>query len=121
MKNEKNPAAVALGSMRTEKKAMSSRENGKLGGRPVSYVIWSFEHDAWWKENHRGYTPHLDEAGIYSKDEAAKIVENANKFLNEGEKPNEEFMTLTTARALEKERREQEESDEYDRRTCHQA
>ena len=37
MKNEqkKNPAAIALGSIKTEKKAASSRENGKLGGRPA--------------------------------------------------------------------------------------
>jgi hypothetical protein len=31
---KKNPAAVALGSIKTEKKAKSSRENGKKGGRP---------------------------------------------------------------------------------------
>jgi hypothetical protein len=30
----KNPAAVALGSIRSEKKAKSSKENGKKGGRP---------------------------------------------------------------------------------------
>jgi hypothetical protein len=30
----KNPAAVALGSMRSEKKAAAARENGKKGGRP---------------------------------------------------------------------------------------
>lgn len=30
----KNPAAVALGSIKTKKKAQSSRRNGKKGGRP---------------------------------------------------------------------------------------
>lgn len=31
---EKNPHAVALGSKKSEKKALSSRINGKKGGRP---------------------------------------------------------------------------------------
>lgn len=30
----KNPAAVALGSIKSKKKAKASRENGKKGGRP---------------------------------------------------------------------------------------
>jgi hypothetical protein len=30
----KNTAAVALGSIKSKKKSKSSRENGKLGGRP---------------------------------------------------------------------------------------
>ena len=30
----KNPAAVALGKIKTPKKAAASRKNGKLGGRP---------------------------------------------------------------------------------------
>lgn len=33
-RNDKNPAAVALGSIKSEKKAKASRENGKKGGRP---------------------------------------------------------------------------------------
>jgi len=38
MKEEppKNPAAVALGKMRSKAKADASRKNGKLGGRPKS-------------------------------------------------------------------------------------
>ena len=31
----KNPAAVALGSIKSEKKAAAVRENGKKGGRPA--------------------------------------------------------------------------------------
>jgi hypothetical protein len=33
-KKKKNPAAVALGKIKSEAKAKASRENGKLGGRP---------------------------------------------------------------------------------------
>lgn len=34
MNANKNPAAVALGSIKSEKKAAAARENGKKGGRP---------------------------------------------------------------------------------------
>lgn len=35
----KNPAAIALGKIKTKKKAETSRENGKLGGRPKKIKI----------------------------------------------------------------------------------
>ena len=34
MAMKKNVAAVALGAIKSEKKALTSRENGKKGGRP---------------------------------------------------------------------------------------
>ena len=38
MKKKKNPAAVQLGSIRSEKKSRASRLNGRLGGRPAKKV-----------------------------------------------------------------------------------
>lgn len=38
------------------------------------FVIWSWEHHAWWRPNQQGYTEQLDEAGRYSHTEAANIV-----------------------------------------------
>lgn len=35
---EKNPAAVALGSIKSERKAQAARNNGKLGGRPKNNI-----------------------------------------------------------------------------------
>ena len=34
-----NPAAVALGSIKSDKKAQASRENGKKGGRPTTIRV----------------------------------------------------------------------------------
>lgn len=42
------------------------------------YVIWSFEHNAWWKSGHRGYSESYAEAGSYSYQEALKICHGAN-------------------------------------------
>jgi hypothetical protein len=44
------------------------------------YVIWSFEHDAWWSPGRMGYTPYLAAAGRYTKADADAIVEHANKY-----------------------------------------
>lgn len=44
----------------------------------VRWLIWSLEHDGWWKSARRGYTDQIDEAGRYTYPEAREIVENAN-------------------------------------------
>lgn len=38
------------------------------------YLIWSFEHQAWWRPNSNGYTTDLAQAGRYSQEEAGRIV-----------------------------------------------
>jgi len=38
------------------------------------YVIWSFEHRAWWRPARAGYTEELAEAGRYNPVEAGEIV-----------------------------------------------
>lgn len=58
MKPTKNPAAVALGSIKSEKKAVAARENGKKGGRPkstppVDFVSVSSTEDAVVFHDHR--------------------------------------------------------------------
>lgn len=42
------------------------------------YRIWSFEHNAWWRPKWHGYTPNIEEAGIYEEREAQSICAQAN-------------------------------------------
>lgn len=44
---------------------------------PFAYVIWSFEHHAWWGPGQAGYTWTLARAGRYSAVEAGEIVTNS--------------------------------------------
>lgn len=44
------------------------------------WLIWSYEHDAFWKDKQNGYTTDRKEAGRYSFSEACRIVFEANKF-----------------------------------------
>jgi len=46
------------------------------------WLVWSIEHTAWWREDGRGYTPHRQEAGRYTYDQACKIVSRANYNLD---------------------------------------
>lgn len=38
------------------------------------FVIWSHEHQAWRAPNKGGYTKNLDDAGVYTQNQAADIV-----------------------------------------------
>lgn len=51
--------------------------------------IWSIEHGAWWGPAWRGYVLNKTKAGLYSYEEALKIVRGANKHRREDQVPNE--------------------------------
>ena len=45
---------------------------------PVLWVVWSFEHGAWWGPGGWGYTPTLRDAGRFTRKEAEMIEWDAN-------------------------------------------
>jgi hypothetical protein len=52
------------------------------------WVVWSFEHEAWWAPGRRGYVEELARAGRYSEPEARAIEAQANLVrLNEWAMP----------------------------------
>ncbi len=59
----------------------------------LKWLIWSIEHNAWWKPGHAGYTKSRKEAGRYSYTEALKIVKGAN--INLRDEPNEAMIQET--------------------------
>lgn len=68
---------------------MSQTQPDKPSADKTDWVrIWSYEHDAYWRANSMGYTRHKDEAGLYDRDEAERIVKEANRGLP-SDKPNE--------------------------------
>lgn len=42
------------------------------------FLIYSKEHDAWWRPKHNGYTPNRAEAGKYTLAETIDILRQAN-------------------------------------------
>jgi hypothetical protein len=40
------------------------------------WLVWSHEHNAWWRPNSAGYTMHIATAGRYTKQEADRICES---------------------------------------------
>lgn len=47
------------------------------------WLIWSIEHNAWWKPNSVGYTVLRHEAGTYLYEDALRIVKGANIALHD--------------------------------------
>jgi hypothetical protein len=47
------------------------------------WLIWSIEHQAWWKPLEKGYTHERERAGRYTFENACKIVKSANINLND--------------------------------------
>ncbi len=45
----------------------------------IKYIIWSIERRSWCTSNTKGYTFVLGQAGRYSRDQAAKIISDANR------------------------------------------
>ena len=45
-------------------------------------LIWSNEHDGWWRPNKCGYTSFRELAGEYDLEEAIEICINANKHID---------------------------------------
>jgi hypothetical protein len=53
------------------------------------YLIYSREHNAWWRPGERGYTLELDEAGRYTALEVRRICYSANRRPGPDGGPNE--------------------------------
>jgi len=58
------------------------------------YLVWSYEHTAWWKPNSLGYTSKVSEAGRYPLYEAVRICMGANIANNWSEGPMESIVPV---------------------------
>lgn len=62
------------------------------------WLVWSYEHDAWWRPGGFGYTSTLAQAGRYERAEADQIVARANRVtVNEAAVPLAEAATFLAA------------------------
>lgn len=48
----------------------------------ILFNIWSNQHNAWWKVGKRGYTENIEEAGVYTLEQAIEICTGANWNVN---------------------------------------
>ncbi len=58
----------------------------------MKYLIWSFEHRAYWAAERKGYVVSRCDAGRYEHDEAAKVCQSANRFINDKDAPQESMI-----------------------------
>ena len=66
------------------------------------YLIWSFEHVAWWRPGQFGYSKEIKEAGNYSYKDALEICRGANAHrLPRGQFPNEAMVPVTMAEVVQ--------------------
>jgi hypothetical protein len=69
-------AAIAIGE--TDRAIERATRAARLAGR--SWLIYSREHNAWWRPERRGYTAHVSEAGRYTWAEIVEILGDANRI-----------------------------------------
>lgn len=56
----------------------------------MKYLIWSREHQGWWRPQQCGYTNYMELAGRYTLEEATEILKNAHSHIDwKGHLPNE--------------------------------
>jgi len=53
------------------------------------WLIWSHEHNAWWRPNSAGYTRHIESAGSYTKAKASEICRQRGPKKFEEDPPHE--------------------------------
>lgn len=63
----------------------------------MEYLIWSIEHQAWWKYRARGYSKNVADAGLYTLEEATRVCLDANRFRAEKpeQPPNEAIVPVS--------------------------
>ena len=62
--------------------------------KDTKWLIWSIEHNAWWRAAWQGYTEDKRDAGKYSFEEACAIVKGGNINTNKTHKPNEAMIKV---------------------------
>lgn len=70
---------------------------GVVGAEAVPetrYLVWSNEHNAWWRANSQGYSRSILGAGIYSREEAIDIADKSRNGWSVAERPDEIAVAL---------------------------